>query len=95
VPQQNKELKMAKIDAADRVEIAKLNGWLLAALRGQAKKAKQEDIKIARQFTRALNAELVQRQRELAQERRLREKNLRAVVALMKKHSLTVEDVMA
>jgi hypothetical protein len=87
-------MKMAdvKFDSADRAAIATMNRWMFDALQRAKRQQDREDRKIANQFARAMNAALLERQRELARARKVA---LQEIGSLMRKHSLTVEEVMA
>ena len=77
-----------KFDSADRAAIAKMDAVMLR----EFQRAEREDQSLFRKFSAAMNKALGERQRELAAARRAA---LREVVAIMRKHRLTVEEVMA
>ena len=78
----------AKFDSADLAAIAKMDAVLLREIQ----RSDREDRKIFREFVRDMNRAITARQRELAVERRA---VLKQIEATMRKHNLTVEEVMA
>lgn len=77
-----------KFDVADRAAIAKMDAVMLR----EFQRAEREDQSLFRKFSTAMNKAIGERQRELAAARR---SALREVFDIMRKHSLTVDEVMA
>lgn len=77
-----------KFDVADLIAIAKMDAVMLR----EFQRAEREDLGLFRKFSTAMNKALVERQRELAAARKTA---LREIGQLMRKHSLTVDEVMA
>lgn len=77
-----------KFDSADRAAIAKMDAVMLR----EFQRAEREDQSLFRKFSTAMNKAIGERQRELAAARRAA---LREIGSIMRKHQLTVEEVMA
>lgn len=77
-----------KFDVADLIAIAKMDAVMLR----EFQRAEREDRGLFRKFSTAMNKAIGERQRELALARKTA---LREVFDIMRKHNLTVDEVMA